>query len=92
METSVARFDTRLPREQKEYFEYAANLGGYRTLTEFVIDSAQSKAEEIIAKHRSILGSKRDQEIFFAAVMNPPAPGKTLIAAVKKYNKLVKRK
>jgi hypothetical protein len=27
------RFDARLPREQKEYFERAAMLGGYRNLT-----------------------------------------------------------
>ncbi len=32
-----ARFDTRLPKEQKEYFEYAANLGGFRNLTEFIV-------------------------------------------------------
>lgn len=90
METSIARFDTRLPKEQKEFFEYAASLGGYRTLTEFVIISVQSKADEIVEKHRSIVASKRDQEIFFNTIMNPPAPGKKLTAAAKKYNKMVK--
>ena len=90
METSNARFDTRLPKEQKEFFEYAANLGGYRTLTEFVINSLQREAEEIVKKHRAILSSKRDEEIFFDAVMNPPAPGSKLKAAAKKYNKQVK--
>lgn len=90
METSTARFDTRLPKEQKEFFEYAANLGGYRTLTEFVINSLQREAEEIVKKHRAILSSKNDEEIFFAAVMDPPAPGTKLKAAAKKYNKKVK--
>ena len=92
METSIARFDTRLPKKQKEFFEYAANLGGYRTLTEFVIMSVQSKADEIVEKHRSIVSSKRDQEVFFAAIMNPPAPDKRLSAAARKYNKLAKQK
>ena len=92
METSIARFDTRLPKKQKEFFEYAANLGGYRTLTEFVIMSVQSKADEIVEKHRSIVSSKRDQEVFFAAIMNPPAPGKRPSAAARKYNKLAKQK
>ena len=92
METSIARFDTRLPKEQKEFFEYAANLGGYRTLTEFVIMSVQSKADEIVEKHRSIVSSKRDQEVFFEAIMNPPASGKRLSAAARKYNKLAKQK
>jgi len=92
MEPSIARFDTRLPKEQKEFFEYAANLGGYRTLTEFVIVSVQSKADEIIEKHRSIVSSKRDQEIFFDAIMTPPTPSEKLASAAKKYNKLVKQK
>ena len=43
-----ARFDTRLPKEQKDFFEFAANLGGFRTLTEFVIVSVQEKAKEIV--------------------------------------------
>jgi uncharacterized protein (DUF1778 family) len=90
--TNVARFDTRLPKEQKEYFEYAADLGGYRTLTEFVLIAVQSKADEIVEKHRLIVASKRDREIFFEAIMNPPAPVKRLSAAAKKYNKLVKGK
>jgi uncharacterized protein (DUF1778 family) len=92
MKTSIARFDTRLPQEQKDYFEYAADLGGYRTLTEFVISAVQSKADEIVAKHRSIVASKRDHEIFFNALLNPPSPGKKLAAAVKRYNKLNKLK
>jgi uncharacterized protein (DUF1778 family) len=92
METSIARFDTRLPKTQKEFFEYAANLGGYRTLTDFVISSVQSKADEIVEKHRSIVSTKRDQKVFFDAIMSPPAPGKKLTAASKKYNKLVRQK
>ncbi|HRO45847.1 DUF1778 domain-containing protein [Agriterribacter sp.] len=92
MESGIARFDTRLSKAQKEFFEYAANLGGYRTLTEFVINSVQSKADEIVEKHTSIIASKRDQEIFFEAIMNPAVPGKKLSVAAKKYNKLVKQK
>jgi uncharacterized protein (DUF1778 family) len=92
MKPDTARFDTRLSREQKDLFEYAANLAGYRTLTEFVLLSAQQKADEIIEKHRLIIASKRDQKIFFDAIMNPPAPNKRLSAAAKRYNKMVKVK
>lgn len=87
MKNVMSRFDTRLPETQKEFFEYAANLGGYRTLTEFVIFSVQTKADEIVEKHRTILASQKDQAIFFDAIMNPPAPSKKLRAAMKKYNK-----
>lgn len=92
MKSETARFDTRLSKEQKEYFEYAANLGGYRTLTDFVISSAQDKADEIIEKHRSIITTKKDQKIFFNAIMFPPVPGRKLIAAARRYNKLAKPK
>lgn len=92
MAIDIARFDTRLSKAQKEFFEYAANLGGYRTLTEFVISSVQARADEIVEKHNSIVASKRDQEIFFKALLNAPAPGKKLSTTAKKYNKLVKRK
>lgn len=92
MKTDTARFDTRLSKEQKELFEYAANLGGYRTLTDFVISSAQHRADEIVERHRSIIASRRDQKVFFDAILNPPAPRKKLSAAAKRYNKLVKQK
>ena len=43
-----ARFDARLPKAQKEFFEKAASLGGFRSLTDFIILTAQEKAIEII--------------------------------------------
>jgi len=92
MKSETARFDTRLSREQKDLFEHAANLGGYRTLTEFVIMSAQAKADEIVEKHRSIIASKKDQEIFFDAILNPHAPNKQLSAAAKRYTKALNTK
>jgi uncharacterized protein (DUF1778 family) len=92
MKPDSARFDTRLSKEQKELFEYASNLGGYRTLTDFIISSAQHKANEIVERHRSIIASSSDQKVFFDAILNPPAPGKKLSSAAKRYNKLMKQK
>ncbi len=82
-----SRFDTRLPKEQKEFFEYAANLGGFRTLTEFVIFSLQKQASNIVETYNSILASKKDQEIFFKAIMNPPKPNESLKKAALRFNK-----
>jgi uncharacterized protein (DUF1778 family) len=92
MKAESSRFDTRLSKEQKDFFEHAARLGGYRTLTEFIITSAQHKADEIVERHYSIAVSKKDQKIFFDAILNPQAPGRKLNDAVKRYNKLAKRK
>ena len=84
-----ARFDTRLPLEQKQLFEKAALLGGYRNLTDFVILTVQDKAREIIEEKERIISSQQDKEIFFDALMNPPLPNEELLSARDAYNKLV---
>jgi uncharacterized protein (DUF1778 family) len=86
-----ARFDTRLPKEQKQLFERAARLGGYRNLTDFVISTLQSKAIKIIEENDRILASQQDQEIFFHALINPPKPNKELLTARNDFNKLISK-
>ena len=86
-----SRFDTRLPKDQKEFFEYAASIGGFRNLTEFVISSVDRNAREIIERHNAILASKKDQEIFFKALMNPPKPNARLRKAAERYDKLIRK-
>lgn len=83
--TATSRFDTRLPKEQKAFFEYAASLGGFRTLTEFVVFSVQQQANSIIERHNSILASKNDQEIFFKAIMTPLKPNESLRKAAIRF-------
>lgn len=80
-----ARFDGQLSVEQKSHFEYAAALAGNRTLTEFVFTAAQEKADRIISEHETLFRSKRDRDIFFEALTNPPAPNKKLKTAAKRY-------
>lgn len=86
-----ARFDTRLPKEQKQFFERAALLGGYRNLTDFVIATVQSKAKEIIEEREKIIASQKDKEVFFDALVNPPKPNKDLLSAKEAYNKLISK-
>lgn len=83
-----ARFDTRLSKEQKDFFERAAILGGYRSLTDFVILTVQKKAKEIIAERDRIIASKKDSEIFFNAITNPNKPNKELLSAAKEFKSL----
>lgn len=84
-----ARFDTRLPKEQKELFEYAALLGGFRNLTDFVINALTEKSKAIIAEHNAILASQRDQKIFFEALMRAEQPNEALKTAAKRHKKVV---
>ena len=86
-----ARFDTKLTKVQKELFELAAKLGGFRTLTDFVVTTVQEKAKSIVEQHEAILVSERDRKIFFDAIMNPPEPSLRLKEAAKRYQKLRKK-
>ncbi|HFA51999.1 MAG TPA: DUF1778 domain-containing protein [Bacteroidetes bacterium] len=85
----MTRFDARLTKEQKEFFEYASRLGGFRSLTEFIIKSVQSKAEQLVEEHNKIIASNRDREIFFDFVFKGVKPNKELKSALKEYNKLL---
>lgn len=93
MKTAVneqARFDARLPKEQKQFFEKAAYLGGYRNLTDFIFRTAQEKAKEIIKEKEQIIASERDSHIFFDAITNSKPPSETLKKAFDDYNDFVK--
>ena len=80
-----ARFDTRLPEDQKAMFEKAAILGGYRNLSDFVVTVAREKALEIIAEKERLLASREDAAIFVDALLNPPAPNNALVQAASEY-------
>lgn len=84
-----ARFDARLPKEQKRFFERAAYIGGYRNLTDFVIIAAQEKAKEIINEKEQIIASEKDSQIFFDAITKPRKPSETLKTALDDYNAFV---
>ena len=86
------RVDIRLAKKQIEYFEYAASLGGFKTLTDFVIFSGEQQANQIVEKHKTILASKRDQEIFFDALTNPQPANERLKKAASRYKKLISKK
>ncbi|MCF6294494.1 MAG: DUF1778 domain-containing protein [Flavobacteriaceae bacterium] len=86
-----ARFDTRLPKEQKVFFERAARLGGYRSLTDFVILAVQEKAKKIILEREQIIASQKDSEIFFNAIINSPKANNNLTDAANEYITLLSK-
>jgi uncharacterized protein (DUF1778 family) len=89
---SQARFDARLSRSQKELFEKAARIKGFKSLSEFVIHTTQEAANKIVESHDAILASERDNSIFFEALANPPKPNKALMQAARSYLKQVATK
>lgn len=83
----AARFGTRITEAQKALFQRPATLGGHRTLTDFVINSAQEKAEAIIRDSEILRLSKKDRQVFVEALLHPPAPNKKLRQAARRYKK-----
>lgn len=84
-----ARFDARLSKEQKDFFERAALLGGYRSLTDFVVLTVQEKANEIIKEKEQIIASEKDSEIFFNAITKINKPNQDLVNALDDYNAFI---
>ncbi len=80
-----SRFDTRLTRRQKDLFEEAARIKGYKSLSEFVIHTLVEVSTPIIERHNAILASEKDKTIFFDALANPRKPNKALTKATKDY-------
>ncbi len=88
MDIEKARFDTRITKEQKAFFEKAARLGGFRSLTDFVVLTVQKRAKEIILENERVLASQKDSEIFFNAITNPGKPNQKLTEAANEYEAL----
>jgi uncharacterized protein (DUF1778 family) len=85
----LARFDARLPKEQKQFFEKAAQLGGFRSLTDFVIITLQEKAKAIVQESEQVIASTKDSQIFFDAITKPKKPSKALKKALQHYNAFI---
>jgi uncharacterized protein (DUF1778 family) len=85
------RFDARLNEEQKVLIERAADLEG-RTMTDFVLHSAEVAAERTIEQRAMLILSARATEAFVDALLHPAEPGPVLTAAASRYKKLISKK
>jgi len=85
---SIARLEARVSSEIKELWQKAAALEGV-TLTDFVIASVQTRAQQVIEQHQIIKLSSRDSEAFVEALLNPSPPSEALKSAVSRYQKII---
>jgi len=82
---SFTTFRINLSQTQKEYFEQAAEVGGFKSLGDFILAAAAEKAEALKAKKNAWLSSEHDRKIFFNAILNPSTPNARLISAMKRH-------
>jgi len=79
------RLEARLAKEQKSLFQRAADLQG-RSLTDFIIHSAQQEALKTIQEYENIILGKEDQRILMDALLNDKAPNNALRSAAREYS------
>ncbi len=85
------RFDARLNEGQKLLIQRAADLQG-RTMTDFVLHSAETAAERAIERHSMLILTVRETEAFATAILSPAAPGAVLRKAAREYRrKMIQR-
>jgi uncharacterized protein (DUF1778 family) len=84
-----SRIEIRVSHQDKERFEYASRLKGFKSLSEFLRVIVTQEAKAIIAEENKILASKRDREIFFNALMGKEEKiNDALLSAIKFHKKL----
>ncbi|WGV28870.1 DUF1778 domain-containing protein [Halotia branconii CENA392] len=83
-QSKAERLEARISKEQKELFQRAAKIQG-RTLTDFVISSLLNAANQVIQENEMMILSRKDQEVFVEALLNPPEPSAKLKAAAQRY-------
>jgi uncharacterized protein (DUF1778 family) len=84
------RFDARLNEDQKTLIQRAADLEG-RTMTDFVLHSAEKAAERTIEERAMLILSAHETEAFVDAILHPAEPGSVLRAAARQYKHSVGR-
>jgi uncharacterized protein (DUF1778 family) len=78
------RLEARVSRERKELFQRAAELQG-RTLTDFIVASAQQAAVRTIEEMATIRLGAEESRAFAEAILHPREPDDRLQAAARRY-------
>ena len=78
------RVEARITSAQKKLLERAAALEG-RSLTDFVLASAEAAAAETVSRHQLLKLTPEDQKTFTDGLLNPPMPNRALRVAVARY-------
>lgn len=85
IEQKSERIATRVTPRQKSLISRAASLRG-RSLTDFIIESAQKEAVTAIEEAQVIQLSEKHQHRLAQALMNPPTANKALKEAAQAYD------
>lgn len=85
-----SRVEFRVTKEDKDVIEYARELMGFKSFSEFARYIIMTEARSIIKERSTILASEKDKEIFFNELMGKnQEPNQALISAIDHHNSIV---
>lgn len=86
MQKSVKRerLEARVTAEQKALIQRAADLSG-RSLTDFMVGSAEAEAEATIHRHEIMHMTGPASVAFVEALLEPAEPNEALQEAIRRY-------
>lgn len=79
----TARMELRIPVAAKEFIRRAMAISGRSAA-----DLAYEGAKLVLEEHERMVLTGRNRDAFLAAVQNPPAPSKRLVAALRRHDQL----
>ena len=86
--TRAEWLDARVTREEKEMIETAASLRG-TSASDFVRMATREAALKTIREHEVLRLEGEAKRVFVEALLNPPKPNDNLIAAARRYKKVI---
>jgi uncharacterized protein (DUF1778 family) len=86
---STARLEARVSPDVHALIKRAAELQG-RTITDFVVSTAQEAAQRVIEQTEILRLSLADQHAFAEALLAPPEPNEALKRAFQRRSKLLR--
>ena len=86
---SVARLEARISPDVHALIKRAAELQG-RSMTDFVVSTAQEAAQRVIEQSEVMRLSLADQQCFADALISPPEPNQALKKAFQRREKLLR--
>jgi len=89
IDRKTGRLEARISQRQKSLIEKAAAYEG-RSVSEFVIQSAQLAAEEVVRRHEVWELDAEQSRAFVAALLKPRKPNKRLTDAARDHRRTVK--
>ena len=84
----TARIEARIAPDALGVIRRAAEIQG-RSVSDFIVATAQEAARKAVAKVEMIRLSRKAQEQFAAMLLNPPAPTAALARALKRHGALI---